>query len=250
MAKLLMGVYRDQRVQFKLDISFGFMLRHRVNGGVRYFHASHNNHRLFERPYVIGSRQDMDEFVQRFKTSDIGELVTREREDSAWVLEYVTSVSIYANKVGDFPLVGAPPADVPIYIKKNKHSVSMTHHPKANRLFKDNLCLFRCLAHHLKSGDAADFDETPKTLFTRYQVAVDGRDGVSTFKGVSFQELGGKVFSMQYLRVRIGTERSTRRKRKSNPPFSNRGRSTSSFPPWAGGCRICLRYSPPVVRGD
>ncbi|KAJ8049565.1 hypothetical protein HOLleu_02352 [Holothuria leucospilota] len=140
---LLLGVYNDQRVQFKLNMSFGFMLRHRVNGELRYFHASHNNHRLFERPYVIGTRQDIIDVAQRFKTSDIGELVTRERENSAWVLEYVTNVSIYVFKLGDFPL-----------------------------------------------GDGVNCEEMPKALFARYHSSIGGKDGVSTFKGVSFQELG------------------------------------------------------------
>ncbi|KAJ8023389.1 hypothetical protein HOLleu_35819 [Holothuria leucospilota] len=49
--RLLLGVYSHQRVQFKPNISFGFMLRHSVNGELRYFHVSHNNHILFERPY-------------------------------------------------------------------------------------------------------------------------------------------------------------------------------------------------------
>ncbi|KAJ8019109.1 hypothetical protein HOLleu_42521 [Holothuria leucospilota] len=66
----------------------------------------------------------------------------------------------------------------------------MRCHPKTGVLFKDNLCLFRCLAHHLKSGDIVHCEESPKALFARYQTSIGGRDGTSTFKGVSFQELG------------------------------------------------------------
>lgn len=56
----------------------------------------------------------------------------------------------------------------------------MTHHPKTGALFKDNLCLCRCLAHHLKSGNEANGEETPKALFARYQTSIGGGDGVNT----------------------------------------------------------------------
>ncbi|KAJ8019317.1 hypothetical protein HOLleu_42159 [Holothuria leucospilota] len=65
----------------------------------------------------------------------------------------------------------------------------MSNNTKTHEIFKDNLCLFRCLAHHLKTN-LGICNERPTDPFAKWQAANGGRASVSTFKGVSFQELG------------------------------------------------------------
>ncbi|KAJ8027947.1 hypothetical protein HOLleu_30047 [Holothuria leucospilota] len=55
--------------------------------------------------------------------------------------------------------------------------------------YTDNLCSFRCLAHHLKSdGDVSE--ETSMTLYRKYQTAVGKDIQPANFEGVSLLELG------------------------------------------------------------
>ncbi|KAJ8048248.1 hypothetical protein HOLleu_00491 [Holothuria leucospilota] len=190
MRDLVRLVHNDQSNQFKLNMSFGFILRNRVTGDLRYFHASVNNHRLFDYPIMIGSQGDLNSFLEQFDIEDIEQTLLLGRPDSKWVLDFITNVTIFVNKLGNHPLVGGPPPHIPDYINKHQHLVTMSHHRKTNQPFQDNLCLFRCLSYHLKSVESACYDRTPKALFQKYQTAIGGRDGISTFKGISLNELG------------------------------------------------------------
>ncbi|KAJ8043358.1 hypothetical protein HOLleu_10409 [Holothuria leucospilota] len=189
MGNLVSLVYHDQSNQFKLNMSFGFILRNRVTRVLRYYHASFNNHRLFDHPIMMGNQGDLRHFLEQFDIEDVEQTLLFGRPDSNWVLEFITNVTIFVNKLGNHPLVGGPPPHIPDYIKSNHHIVSMSHHRKTNQPFQDNLCLFRCLSYHLKSVEGACYDRTPKALFRKYQSAIGGRAAVDTFKGVSLNEL-------------------------------------------------------------
>ncbi|KAJ8020744.1 hypothetical protein HOLleu_40418 [Holothuria leucospilota] len=68
---LVSSVYSEQGNYFKLNLSFGFILRSRLTGELRYFHSSFNNHRLLEHPVIMGDRRDIDTFIQQLEDIDI-----------------------------------------------------------------------------------------------------------------------------------------------------------------------------------
>ena len=48
LAGQLQQMFRQQRTRFKVNVSFGFILRNIETGELRYYHSSHNQGRLLE----------------------------------------------------------------------------------------------------------------------------------------------------------------------------------------------------------
>ena len=53
-------LYRQQTTAFKIDLSFGFILRNIETGVLRYYHSSQNNARLFDVPHLIRTEEDLE----------------------------------------------------------------------------------------------------------------------------------------------------------------------------------------------
>ena len=65
--------YLTNRPQlFKVNLSFGFILKQKVTGRLRYYHSSNNCcGRYMEEPALITNRADFDQFLERIQESDI-----------------------------------------------------------------------------------------------------------------------------------------------------------------------------------
>ena len=57
------AVFNRQAVAFKLNASIGSILRNKVTGQLRYFHASANNYKLTPQPLVIQVWEDMEALI-------------------------------------------------------------------------------------------------------------------------------------------------------------------------------------------
>ena len=67
-------VYRiigQQTTAFKINVSFGFILRNVETGELRYYHPSQNNSRLFYVPHLIRTEEDLDKFLADLSRQDI-----------------------------------------------------------------------------------------------------------------------------------------------------------------------------------
>ena len=82
----LQQLFRDQTHRFKVNISFGFILRHAETGEMRYYHSSHNQGRIFEAPRLINNQEDFDAFIEDILQEDILEWVRQQRENTKWVV--------------------------------------------------------------------------------------------------------------------------------------------------------------------
>ena len=60
----LRAIFSRQSSSFKVNMSYGFILRHTETGLLRYFHSSANNHRYFDQPHLITNQDDMDRFMK------------------------------------------------------------------------------------------------------------------------------------------------------------------------------------------
>ena len=60
-SRYLNAIFRDQQTTFKLNLSFGFLLRNQETGGLRYYHASANNHLAFPAPFIIRQETDLQQ---------------------------------------------------------------------------------------------------------------------------------------------------------------------------------------------
>ena len=85
----LRQLFEEQTTDFKVNLSFGFILKQKVTGRLRYYHSSNNCcGRLLEEPSLITNRGDFDRFLARIQESDILQWAIAQRPNSDWVCEH------------------------------------------------------------------------------------------------------------------------------------------------------------------
>ena len=182
----LRNVFQEQTTAFKINLNYAFVLRNKNTDRYRYYHASCNCcGRYLDEPSLIANSKDFDEFLERIREADVLQWAINQRPDSAWVCELVTNATFFVKRIIDHPIGCVGMIPLPIYIKKNKAVVGLEVDPIHGRRYRDNLCLFRCLA--LQQGcDVRRLKSAVKTLYETY-----AQDGVpmEKFAGVSVKDL-------------------------------------------------------------
>ena len=165
---------------FKVNVSFGFVLREKENNRLRYYHSSNNCcGRYLEEPSLITNRDDFESFLERIREPDILQWAVAQRPNSDWVCEHVTNATFFLNRIVDHP-IGCVGINLPDYVKNNKSIIGLETDGNG-RPYIDNLCLFRCLALHLGREAAAlyaEYTDTPVRHFAG--VTLDELDKVET----------------------------------------------------------------------
>ena len=175
-------LFNQQTVSFKINCSFGFILKDKVTSRLRYYHSSNNCcGRLLEEPSLITNRVDFDSFLERIREPDILQWAIAQRPNSDWVCEHVTNATFFLNKIVQHP-IGCVDITLPDYVKRNKAIVGLEKDDH-NAIYRDNLCLFRCLALH-KGCDVHRLEATVATLYAEYTDTP-----VRDFAGVTLDEL-------------------------------------------------------------
>ena len=168
-------IFAEQSTAFKLNISYGFILRNRTSGRYRYYHSSCNCcGRYLDEPSLITNADTFENFLERIKEPYILKWALSQRPNSEWVVELVTNATIFVNRILQHP-IGCVGIVLPHHVKFNKALTALEkdHHC---RPYVDNLCLFRCLGLHL--------DQNAKTLYAKYT-----DEPVEAFEGVTIDEL-------------------------------------------------------------
>ena len=160
----LFALFDQQKTAFKVNASYGFVLKEKQSGRLRYYHSSSNCcGRLLKEPSLIANRDDFDRFLARIAESDIQQWAITQRPDSDWVCEHVTNVTFFINRIAQHP-IGCVGVALPDYVKRNKAIVGLEKDHHRNAIYRDNLCLFRCLGLHLGREPAAllaEYTDTP-----------------------------------------------------------------------------------------
>ena len=179
----LRQLFEEQTTDFKVNLSFGFILKQKVTGRLRYYHSSNNCcGRLLEEPSLITNRGDFDRFLARIQESDILQWAIAQRPNSDWVCEHVTNATFFLNKIIHHP-IGCVGVTLPDYLKHNKAIVGLEKDHHRNATYNDNLCLFRCLALH-QGCDVRHLEATVSTLYAKYS-----HKDVHDFAGVTIDDL-------------------------------------------------------------
>ena len=168
-------LFDEQTTAFKVNLSFGFILKQKVTGRLRYYH-SYNNFcgRYMEEPALITNRADFQSFQERIQEPDLLNWAVSQRPNSDWICEMVTNVTFFINRIVDHP-IGCVGLVIPDYVKNNKAIIGLEK-DHYGAVYRDNLCLFRCLALHLGREAAA--------LYAEYS-----DEDVHDFTGVPLDEL-------------------------------------------------------------
>ena len=176
-------LFNQQTVSFKINCSFGFILKDKVTSRLRYYHSSNNCcGRLLEEPSLITNRADFDSFLERIREPDILQWAIAQRPNSDWVCELVTNVTFFLNRIIHHP-IGCVGVNLPDYVKHNKAIVGLAKDHYRMRTYNDNLCLFRCLALH-QGCDVRRLEATVATLYAKYS-----HENVHDFAGVTLEDL-------------------------------------------------------------
>ena len=179
-------LFDQQTTAFKLNCSFGFVLREKESGRLRYYHSS--NYccgRLLEEPSLITNRDDFARFFARIQESDILQWAVAQRPNSDWVCELVTNDTFFLNRIIHHP-IGCVGVNLPTYVKNNKAIVGLEKDRYRNALYNDNLCLFRCLGLRMGREAAAlyaEYTETPVHDFAG--VTIDDLSKIEATFGVN-----------------------------------------------------------------
>ena len=161
-------MFKEQTHSFKINLSYGFVLRNK-NTGTRYkYNRSSCNccGRYLDEPSLITNSKDIDVYLERIRETYVLQWAIDQRPDSAWVCELVTNVTFFVNRIINHPL-GCVGVSLPAYIKKNKAVISLEKEPNHFKRYIDNLCLFRCLALHRRC-DRYRLEPAVKTLYEAY----------------------------------------------------------------------------------
>ena len=71
----LRQILNDQTTVFRLNLSFGYMLRNTETGALQYYHASANNHCVFDKPFLVSNAQPIEHVLDEIHNLDIEEWV-------------------------------------------------------------------------------------------------------------------------------------------------------------------------------
>ena len=176
-------LFNQQTMSFKINCSFGFILKDKVTSRLRYYHSSNNCcGRFLEEPSLITNRADFDSFLERIREPDILQWAIAQRPNSDWVCELVTNVTFFLNRIIHHP-IGCVGVNLPDYVKHNKAIVGLAKDHYRTRTYNDNLCLFRCLALH-QGCDVRRLEATMATLYAKYS-----HEDVHDFAGVTLEDL-------------------------------------------------------------
>ena len=179
----LRQLFEEQTTDFKVNLSFGFILKQKVTGRLRYYHSSNNCcGRLLEEPSLITNRGDFDRFLARIQESDILQWANAQRPNSDWVCEHVTNATFFLNRIVQHP-IGCVGVTLPDYVKHNKAIVGLEKDHHRNATYNDNPCVFRCLALH-QGCDVRHLEATVVTLYAKYTDTL-----VHDFAGVMIDDL-------------------------------------------------------------
>ena len=137
-------VYKSMDNSFRINLSFGFILKSIEDGMYRYFYP-HNNDGVLDAPFSITNGDDVLKFIQRLRNIDILKHLFNQRPNTKWKVYKVTNVRYCIFKLLDKKL-GA--GLVPEYIRRRKCIISLDIDRSKRKAFSDNLCAFRCLAYH------------------------------------------------------------------------------------------------------
>ena len=177
---------------FRLNLSFGIILRHVTSGEYKYY-APYYNSMVFDHPKRINHRRDLDGFIDALEDLDLQQYLMKSTDtNTKWEKVFVTNVNYMVYRTG-FP-IGKPTGakGVDDFIINKQCIVSMVHYPGTTRVYKDNLCFFRCLAYAQTKTRRVERSTTllyGEWKFHQESAGVELPSNPTKFKGVTLDDI-------------------------------------------------------------
>ena len=176
-------IFADQSNVFKLNVSFGFILRNNETGDLQFYYASRNNEQVFEEPFQIATAADLQQVRESLQNLDVLEWIRQRRPNSKWVVEQVTNVTFFITKLRGHPIGRG--TDLPPYLSKNNGLLPLDCNHNDGKPYNDNLCFFRALALH-NGCHPKNLERDAKHYYEQYR---ETRPDKKKFCGVKLKEL-------------------------------------------------------------
>jgi len=97
-------IFADQTTIFKVNLSFGFILRNTETEALQYHHPSANNNLVLEQPFLVSNQDDLECAIEEISNIDFLEWVRQQTPNSKWVMDLVTNVTWLVWKLRDHPI--------------------------------------------------------------------------------------------------------------------------------------------------
>ena len=136
-----MRVWNETRWKVKVNASIGCILVHKTTGKYRYFHSSVNNGALFEQPAILSTNAEAEELLENINSLDLQEKAFRARPNTECGLFAMTNMTFYFYKMIGISRAGGAD-ELPTYVKRNIHLLSLLTDAKSGKAYNDKLCFF------------------------------------------------------------------------------------------------------------
>ncbi|GFN90296.1 Zinc finger protein 546-like [Plakobranchus ocellatus] len=179
----LSSVFCRQEKRFKLNLSHSFVLFNREEKEFRFFHASKNNARVWDKPKTISRFRDIGEIVKDLKAVDTLEYARQQRPNTKWTVHSIASKTFYVDKLPDLPIGGCCSEDpMPSHVLENKAFVPFHIDTNHGKQLNDRLCFFRCLAAHY-TEERRCVEARAQALFRQWtDTPIDEFEGVKLYE--------------------------------------------------------------------
>ena len=124
MGGYLDAIFQDQSGGFTINYSFGYVLRHKETGQLRYFYASTNNTRVLQQPHRVDSRAALTALQTTVSKTDPLEWAQQQRPTTRWAVELLTNALFFVHRLPNQP-IGRGPVKLPPYLRNNRGLYTM-----------------------------------------------------------------------------------------------------------------------------
>ena len=171
----------NQNSRFKINFSFGYILKNIESDALRFFHPSYNNHCVLNTAKLISNSDELSRFLET--VSEFNVLENFERPNTKWRYLSTTNITFYVNKLRK-AVIGQS-VTLPDFLVNN-HGLHSLIADVCGTLYRDYLCIFRCLSlfygFHLNNLETDT--QTKFRLYCQKQQIIPSR-----FEGVSLHDL-------------------------------------------------------------
>ena len=166
---ILEQIFNRQKKYFKINISHSFILYNADLKRYRFYHPSNNTGRILMEPQLINNYKAMQRFGKKITTIDILRYAQNHRDNTKWKVVLITGTTFYIDIMKQFTIGHLAVGELPSIIKNNKFILSL-YKNNSGRLYKDNLCFFRCLslASGLKITDNTRLEQQTRFYANRW----------------------------------------------------------------------------------
>ena len=185
---LLLEIVKLENRAFRISLSFGLVLKHVETGEYKYYTAWLNN--LSTTLFRISLVEDAYDYMEVLESTNLLEKMMSRSASTKWKVQFVSNVTFIVFRT-EYPIGAMQCVELPAFLLNSK-SVTCLHKNTMRELYKDRLCVFRCLA---ANTDSANLEKRTLWLYTKwrnYQIE-EGVDSVpenpKRFKGIHIADL-------------------------------------------------------------